>query len=84
MTLRERIKRRKSDRLAATYGGTSVDNRNNIFAKLFARREEKKEERFDWRAKRRDFRIKVSGNRKWIMIGLAIVAVCGTLIYFSW
>lgn len=32
---------------------------------------------------RHDFRIKVSGNRKWIMIGLAVVAVCGTIIYLS-
>ena len=33
--------------------------------------------------KRHDFRIKVSGNRKWIMIGVAIVAVCGTIVYLS-
>ncbi len=33
--------------------------------------------------KRRDFRIKVSGNRKWIMIGIAVVAICGTVIYLS-
>lgn len=32
---------------------------------------------------RHDFRIKVSGNRKWIMIGLAVVAICGTIIYLS-
>ena len=32
---------------------------------------------------RRDFRISVSGNRKWIMIGVAVVAVCGTIIYLS-
>ncbi len=33
--------------------------------------------------KRREFRVKVSGNRKWIMIGVAVVAVCGTIIYLS-
>jgi hypothetical protein len=32
---------------------------------------------------RHDFRIKVSGNRKWIMIGLAVVVVCITIIYLS-
>lgn len=32
---------------------------------------------------RHDFRIKVSGNRKWIFIGLAVVAVCVTIIYLS-
>ncbi len=34
-------------------------------------------------AKRRDFRVKVSGNRKWIMVGIAVVAICGTVIYLS-
>lgn len=33
--------------------------------------------------KRREFRVKVSHNRKWIMIGVAVVAVCGTIIYLS-
>lgn len=33
--------------------------------------------------KRRDFRVKVSGNRKWIMIGIAVVAICGTVVYLS-
>lgn len=33
--------------------------------------------------KRREFRVTVSGNRKWIMIGVAVVAVCGTIIYLS-
>ena len=33
--------------------------------------------------KRRDFRVKVSGNRKWIMIGIAAVAICGTVVYLS-
>ena len=32
---------------------------------------------------RRSFRVKVSGNRKWIAIGVAVVAVCGTIIYLS-
>lgn len=32
---------------------------------------------------RRDFRISVSSNRKWIMIGVAVVAVCGTIVYLS-
>ena len=34
-------------------------------------------------AKRRDFRVKVSGNRKWIMIGIAVIAICGTVVYLS-
>jgi len=34
-------------------------------------------------AKRRDFRVKVSGNRKWMLIGLAVVVVCITIIYLS-
>lgn len=34
-------------------------------------------------ASRRKFRIAVSGNRKWIFIGIAIIAVCGTIIYLS-
>ena len=32
-------------------------------------------------ANRRKFRVEVSGNRKWILIGVAVVAVCGTLVY---
>ncbi len=32
---------------------------------------------------RHDFRIKVSVNRKWIMIGSAIVVMCTTFIYLS-
>jgi hypothetical protein len=32
---------------------------------------------------RREFRVEVSGNRKWIFIGLAVVVACGTAIYFS-
>ena len=34
-------------------------------------------------ARRRKFRVSVSGNRKWILIGVAVVAVCGTIIYLS-
>ncbi len=33
--------------------------------------------------KRRDFRVKVSGNRKWIMLGVAVIAICGTVVYLS-
>ena len=39
-----------------------------------------------WKARvanRRKFRVEVSGNRKWILIGVAVVAVCGTIIYLS-
>lgn len=39
-----------------------------------------------WKARvasRRKFRVAVSGNRKWIFIGIAVVAVCGTIIYLS-
>ena len=32
---------------------------------------------------RHAFRVKVSANRKWIFIGLAVVAVCATIIYLS-
>lgn len=35
------------------------------------------------REERHAFRISVSGNRKWIMIGVAVVAICGTIIYLS-
>lgn len=42
------------------------------------RRTRRRQERV---AKRRTFRVAVSGNRKWIAIGLAIVAVCVTLIF---
>lgn len=34
-------------------------------------------------ANRRKFRVEVSGNRKWIMIGVAVVAVCATIVYLS-
>ena len=34
-------------------------------------------------AKRRDFRVAVSGNRKWMLIGLAAVVICITIIYLS-
>ncbi len=34
-------------------------------------------------ANRRKFRVEVSGNRKWILAGVAVVAVCGTVIYLS-
>ncbi len=34
-------------------------------------------------ANRRKFRVEVSGNRKWILIGVAVVAVCGAIIYLS-
>ncbi len=34
-------------------------------------------------ASRRKFRISVSSNRKWIFIGVAVVAVCGTIVYLS-
>ncbi len=39
-----------------------------------------------WKARvtnRRAFRVAVSGNRKWIFIGIAVVAVCGTIVYLS-
>ena len=39
-----------------------------------------------WKARvanRRKFRVAVSGNRKWIFLGIAVVAVCGTIIYLS-
>ena len=39
-----------------------------------------------WKARvanRRKFRVAVSGNRKWIFIGIAVVAVCGTIVYLS-
>lgn len=34
-------------------------------------------------ANRREFRVSVSSNRKFIFIGLAVIAVCGTIIYLS-
>ena len=34
-------------------------------------------------ANRRKFRVAVSGNRKWIFIGIAVIAVCGTIVYLS-
>ena len=39
-----------------------------------------------WKARvanRRKFRVAVSGNRKWIFLGIAVIAVCGTIIYLS-
>lgn len=50
------------------------------------RRERRKREGFFSKEKteeRHAFRVKVSANRKWIMIGLAVVAICGTIIYLS-
>jgi len=77
MGIFKRMRKRRQDRKVDTpiEGTVEKPKRRRIFGGGFFSKERIKV--------RRDFRIKVSGNRKWIMIGVAIVAVCGTIIYLS-
>jgi len=76
MGIFKRIRKRRQDRIKKDGTvETTKPKRRRLFGGGFFSKERVKA--------RRDFRISVSGNRKWIMIGVAVVAVCGTIIYLS-
>lgn len=82
MGIFKRMRKRRQDRKDdtkkdGTVGSETIvkSKRRRLFGGGFFSKER--------REKRHAFRIKVSGNRKWIMIGVAVVAICGTIVYLS-